>query len=335
MNILRSPLRDEAAGGAAAVVAAGGTTPATGATPATPPAAGTGTTTPVTATSPAAPGHWSSTWLKADGTVDHTAYDRLPDNLKSLGPSLANAKTVDDVMAKYHNLSILAGKKALAALPSDAPPEAIAERNTLLRQINGVPEKPEGYNITKPADMPDIAWNQKGTDALLAVAHKHNLSPAAVTEWASVQAANAKEQLATIQQDETAFWQQQDKTFKESLIKDGIPYDKATDMVTRAAKQFGMPEDSPLLKYAEVRLILQRAAVATMEPRTVTGEGAPPAGGQDFAALVNGVVHDKNNPEYKIYWDGGHPQNKAVKQKVIMWQAEIARQQKAAGGQKR
>lgn len=335
MNILRSILREEAAGGAAAVVAAGGTTPPTGAAPVTPPVTPPVTapvTPPVTTTTP---GHWSSTWLKPDGTVDHTAYDRLPDNLKSLGPSLANAKTVDDVFSKLQNLSTLAGKKALAPLPADAPAEAITERNALLRQINGVPEKPEGYNITKPADMPDIAWNQKGTDALLAVAHKHNLSPAAVKEWADVAASNAKEQMATIQQDETAFWQQQDKVFKESLIKDGIPYDKATDMVGRAAKQFGMPEDSPLLKYAEVRLILQRAAVATMEPRTVTGEGAPPAGGQDLATLINGVVHDKTNPKYKIYWDGGHPQNKAVKQEVMTWQAELARQQKAAGGQKR
>lgn len=328
------PLMDEAAGGAAGVVAAGsGVAAPAAAAPVT--SAAPVVTAPVTAPAVAAPAHWSQSWLKPDGTVDHTAYDKLPDNIKSLGPTLANAKTVDDVFAKLSHLSTLAGKKALAPLPADAPAEAVAERNALMRAINGVPEKPEGYAITKPADLPDFVWNQKAYDAAALVAHKHNISPAAMKELVATQEGAVREQMKALQQDETNFFLGQDKVFKEALIKDGIPYEKAVDMATRAAKQFGIDPEGTLFKHAEIRLALHRAGLATMEPRAVTGEGSAQPGAQDMGKLALDVIHNKANPDYAAYWNPGDPRNKAVKQQVIAWQAEDARLKKAAGAAKK
>lgn len=344
MHIIHSPVMEEAAGGAAATVAASGggttaaaTTAATTATSATT-AAATGAATATTPVAPAntAPAAWHSDWLKPDGSINHESYNRLPDNLKSLAPSLANAKSIDDVMTKLSNLSTLAGKKALAPLPSDAPAEAVAERNALLRTINGVPEKPEGYGITKPADLPDFAWNQKAMEAAVAIAHKNNISPSALKELVESQAVATREQMVTLKQDEANFWTAQDKAFKDALTKDGIPYDKALDMATRAAKQFGVDPEGPMFKYAEVRLALQRAGLATMEPTLKTGETPMQPGNQDFNKLAADVIHNKNNPEHDAYWNrgpkgGNHPQNAEVKKKVIMWQAEAARLAQTGG----
>ena len=53
---------------------------------------------------------WYSDWLKSDGTVNPASYERMPDHLKHLAPSLANAKNVDDVMTKMAHLNTLAGR---------------------------------------------------------------------------------------------------------------------------------------------------------------------------------------------------------------------------------
>lgn len=336
MNILRPFLCDAAVADAPA---AGGGAPALG-MPATQAAAPATVAAPVTPAAPVttqAPAAWHSDFIKADGTINHTSLDRLPDDLKPLAASLANIKDANGLFKKIENLSTLAGKKGLAALPPNAPPEAVAERNTLMKAINGVPDTIQGYNITKPADIPDFAWNQKATDAALGVALKYNIPPAAVKEWSDSQAAAVKEQVATLQADETKFFQDQNTAFLTALQKDGIPVDKANDMVTRAAEKFGMAADSPMLKYADVRLMLQRAAVATMEPRIVTGEQQPQPGGVDLAKTVEDITKNPANPKYAAYWNKGdkgapHKDNRAVVNEVLTMQAEIARQEQAAKG---
>lgn len=333
MNILRSPLFDAAVADAPA---SGGAAPALGmpATQAAPAATPAATTASTTVTPPAS---WHSDWLKPDGTVNHAAYERLPDNLKPLGASLANVKDANGLMEKLHNLSVAVGKKGLDALPANAPPEAIAERNTLMKKINGVPDTAQGYNLQKPADIPDFAWNQKGVDAVLGVALKHNISPAAMKDMSEAQAITVREQVAALQADETKFFQDQNTAFLTALQKDGIPVDKAQDMVTRAAEKFGMAADSPLLKYAEIRLMLQRAAVATMEPRIVTGDTQAQPGGIDLQKTVDDITKNPANPKYAAYWNKGekgnpHKDNRAVVNEVITMQAELARQQQALKG---
>ena len=92
----------------------------------TPVAASTSTQTAQTTSAVVEP--WFNEWLQKDGTLNSKAYERMPDDLKHLAPSLANAKTIDDVMRKVANLSTLAGKKGLAPLPADAPPDAVKAR---------------------------------------------------------------------------------------------------------------------------------------------------------------------------------------------------------------
>ncbi len=328
------PLMDAApaAGGGAAAPAAGAAPLAAGAAAGTPPPAGT-TTPAAGAAAPAAgtpPGHWGADWLKPDGTVNGAAFDRAPEHLRGLRDGeLKNVKTLEDVMTKLSHLATLVGKKGLAPLPADAKPEVVAERNALLRSINGVPDKPEDYGIAKPADLPDAAWNEDAAKSFTAIAHKWNIPPGAVKEIVGEQAKLAVGQLAAQANYEKEFFEGQERDFKTALEKEGTPYDKAMDLATRTAKTFGLDPESPMFKNAQVRLMLKNIGVAIGEPRLVTGATGDQAAAGD-RAKAEAIIHDKTNPEYAIYWDASHPQNAAVKAKINQWMAAAVTAERAA-----
>lgn len=67
-------------------------------------------------------------------------------------------------------------------LPGD-PPEKVEAYMAEVRKIVGAPDKPEGYEIKKPEQMPEgIEWNDEHAGKLAALAHKHALPKAAVAD---------------------------------------------------------------------------------------------------------------------------------------------------------
>lgn len=327
MKFIHSPLReaDPLAGGpgsgtgtaaAAGAVAAGGSpADAAGAQP------GSGAA--------AQPGPWHSGFVKADGTLDHAALTRLPDSLKGLAPSLASIKTADDLMAKLANLNALAGRKGLAPLPADAKPEDIAAQQAVIRSVLGVPEKPDGYGLTRPAELPEGMWDEASAKALTELLHKHNGSPALAKELVAFEAKRVQANIQAQQEYEQNFYKEQDDTFRTALKATGDDYDKVMNVVTLTAKQMGVAEDSPLLKNASFRLAMQAVAKAIGEPKTVTGTGTD-SGTKSARVLADAIVHDKTNPEYAAYWDGQHPKNAEVKAKVLALREQQAREELAA-----
>src|ERR1700761_2229406 len=105
------------------------------ATTATPPAAATppagtpdgGSPSSTVNTSP-----WYSDWLGQDGTAHIKSYERLPDHLKGLRPTLERQNNVEGILQALDHAQTVAGKKALAPLPPDAPEAVKAERKALL-----------------------------------------------------------------------------------------------------------------------------------------------------------------------------------------------------------
>ena len=283
---------------------------------------------------------WFKSWIKDDGSVDAKAYERLPDDLKHLAPSLANAKNVDEIMRKMANLNTLAGKKGLAALPADAPPDAVKARNELMRQINGVPEKAADYGIVRPETVPAEQWNQAYLDSALGIMHKFNTPPAMVKELVALNMQTSQVQQQQEAEYEKNFYATQQKEIQAQLSKDGVQYDKALDLAERTARTFGIdPQNDAIFKNAKVFLALSKVGVALGEPRLVTGETSGNGGGPDDGARAQDIIHNKANPENAAYWNAEHPNNKAVKAKVLQWQAESARKaqatRQAAGGARR
>jgi hypothetical protein len=312
------PLAGGSGGGAAAaVVAAGG---------AASPAAG------ASAAAAAAPAPYYADLIGKDGTLNHGSFERLPENLKSLAPTLANIKTTDDLFTKLASLNSLAGRKGLAPLAADAKPEDVAAHQSVLRAVLGVPEKPEGYAFQRPADLPAEAWDDAAAKSFAELLHKNNASPKLAQEMIAFEAARVKGNLAAQEKYTADYFAAQDLEFRDALAKNGQDYDKTMSLVQQVAKEFGMAPENPILKNAQARLFMQKVGLAMGESKFVGGESSGGSLKSD-RATAESICHDKTNPEYAIYWDANHPKNGEIKAKVEALFAAAARveQQVAAG----
>ncbi len=293
---------------------------------------------PATQSPPPTPaGDWAKGWVKEDGSLDHSALDKAPDEFKSIKKDLERYKTLPDYIKGQRAHAEMLGKRGLVdPLPADATPEQIAERSTLLRKVNGAPEKPEGYALAKPEGIPDEMWNADLAKEVSALAHKHALPPAAVQELAALQLKATQTQAEAQKQAETQWFDGQDKLIRENLTKEGLDYAKGLDAAQRAGRKWGVAPDSPLLKNATVFLLLNRLSKAGAEAGLVKGEqdhfGVNPTMSNEQAEkAADDIMKNKANPLHKAYWDGGHPDNAKAKE---TWRnlRELAKRGKADRG---
>jgi len=278
---------------------------------------------------------WSSDWIKPDGTLNTESYKRLPEDVRWVGESLSKYKTVDDYVRGTANLITAVGKKGIIPLPSNAPPEVVAERKALLDGINGVPKEAKDYGLTRPAEVPEHAWDPGYVEKVATWAQKHSVGPAAMKELLNgVVATQVKGQLAAAETARTTFLADQDKAFDEQIRLDAIPREKADALAERAAVGLGFdmskPEQAGLLKYATVKLAMLRHALAVGEDSYVAGELEKGEGG-DAMALAQDAINNKANPLNEPLMNAQHPQHKMAKEKVDQWfRRAAAKMEKAA-----
>jgi len=288
----------------------------------------TASTTTATTNTSGAVEPWHKDWLHADGSVNNKALDRLPDDIKHIAPSLANARNIEDVMRKISTLNLMAGKKGLAPLPADAPADAVKARNELMRQINGVPEKAADYGITRPDNVPPEMWNDGYVNGALDIMHKFNAPPEMVKALVAHNMQTTQGQQAQQAEAEKAFFADQNKAAAAMFVKDGMSAEKGFDLAARTARQLGIdPDADPEFKSAKTIYAFAKVAQMIGEPKLVTGEGKNLAGSADPASLAHDVRTNKANPLYAEYYNG----NKAVIAKVQGWEFE-ARALKAKAG---
>lgn len=120
--------------------------------------------------------------ILADGTIDVKAWERLPPELQPFKENFGRYKNITELVASMAHKDSLIGKKGLMPLPEGASDADKAEFNSRMRSIMGTPEKPEGYGVKKPDDVPAEMWNQPYVESALGILHKHNASPALVKE---------------------------------------------------------------------------------------------------------------------------------------------------------
>lgn len=287
----------------------------------TPPAGQNATTAPGGTSAGPSSADWAKGWVKEDGSLDNSVFDRAPDEFKAQKKDIERYKTLPDYLKGQRAHMEMLGKKGLVdPLPANATPEQVAERSTLLRKVNGAPEKPEGYGLARPEAVPAEMWNQKLADEVSTLAFKHALPPAAVKELADLQLRATQEGMAAQKQAETAWFDGQDKLIRDNLTKDGTDYAKGLDAAQRAGRRWGVAPDSPLLKNATVFLLLNRLAKAGEEAGLVKGEqdhfGVNPSMTNEQAeAAADDIMRNKANPLHKAYWDGNHPDNAKAKEK--------------------
>lgn len=267
-------------------------------------------------------------WIKPDGSLNKDAYARLPDHVKHLSSTMERYPTVEAFLTGIANLQTLAGKKGLAPLPANAPAEVVAERNALLRSINGAPEKPDGYGIQRPQDIPETAWDDAVVKKSAEVFHKYNATPQMVKELVAIQAESTKQQIKAQEAYTAQFFAAQDKAFGEAVRASGESLEAASDLASRTALRLGIdPTTNPVFKNADLRMALVKAGRMIGEDKFVSGETKGNVI-SDYAAAAKDIVSNKSNPEHAAYWDGNHPMNKSVKEKVYSLRAAAAAQRK-------
>ena len=244
MFSLQSVLRDAASDAAAA--AGGGGDAAAQAAAAAAKAAGGGGDAAAQAAAAAAAKNAPAPFFKGlygdDGKIDKASFDRLPDNLKPFKDQFSKYDTVEALLQGFGNAHSMAVKKALAPLQGNEAPEIIAERNTLLDTILGVPKDIKGYNLTREAidkNLPEEAWDQELADQFAALAQKHHLSPAAAQDAVKLQAAMVTKQMAEAKIAETEYYAGQDKAFEQAMKTAAIDLDKANDLANRGGPDTG------------------------------------------------------------------------------------------------
>jgi len=264
---------------------------------------------------------WARAWLKEDGSLDHSAFDKAPDEYRPLKKDFERYKNADEFFKGIREERSLLGKKGIVdPLPANATPKEIEERMGLLRKVNGVPEKPDGYGIKRPDDVPEGAWDQKYADTIAALAHKHAVPPAALKELAQAEIEYTKAAMAQNKQAEADFLNAQDKLIRETLVKEGLDFTKGKDLAERAGRRFGVDPANPLMKNASVFMLLSRIGRMMGEDSLVKGDtsdlGIANMSAEQAEKTANDIVKNREHPDYKAYWNGNDPRHAAVVDKV-------------------
>lgn len=259
--------------------------------------------------SAASGGAWFVGLYGADGKIDPKKFDALPDHLKAHADTFKKYQTVEALLGGMGNLANLAGKKGLEPLPKDAPAELVAERQALMRKLNNVPEKPEGYGIKKPDGVPDAQWNGEYVGGVLGILHKHNASPELVQELTKFDGEFATK---LAQGGEAAQAQALTKERETLQTEFGTALPAKINLAARAAKTLGLdPDNDPMFRTAAGVKAMLKVAEMVSEDRLVSGEGGADFGKSDREKALD-IVNNPANPLHKAFHDADHPQHQAA-----------------------
>lgn len=249
-------------------------------------------------------------WDKT-GKIDPKRFDALPEGLKAHKEQFAKYQTADAFFHGIANLANLAGKKGLQPLPKDAPKEIVEERAALMRQLNRTPEKPDGYGVTKPKDMPDEHWNGEYVGGVLGILHKHAASPELVQELVKFDLEAAGKVRAGGEANYQTYLASQGEALKKEF---GADYEGKLSLAQRAAKTAGLDlEDPQIGNNAAVIIALSKLGSMISEDRLVTGDGDGGKGGMSDRDKARDIVMNAGNPLHEAYHKPDHPDHqKAV-----------------------
>jgi hypothetical protein len=271
-------------------------------------------------------------WMKADGTLNPAAYDRLPEDVRYMKDTLAKYKTAEELVRGMAYTQTLNGKKGLIPLPANARPEVIAERKQVLDSINGVPKEAKDYGFKKPDGVPDALWRDAQAEGFSKWAHENSVSPAAANKLIGLQLEFAKSELAAEDARVKDFFDGHAKAFEAQCRTDNIPLDQANALAERGAAALGIditkPEGEAIMKNSQVKLAMMRHAQATGEDTFVKGDTRNGGEGDPFAQVTD-MVHNKANPLYEPLHNQSHPQHAMAKAKADgLWRQVAAAKKK-------
>jgi len=269
---------------------------------------------------PAAPSGVQSPWFSelydTSGKLNHAAFDRAPDHIKSQKDYFSKYPTIEDALFGSGNAFAKVGAKALAPLPENASDQMKAERKAHLDAINGVPSDIKGYGIKRPDNVPETQWNQAAADALATALQKYSGPPALAKELIQIQSGLVEQSIKQQQQAEATFIAEQNTNYKTAIQQQNLPEARANELVLRGAELLGINPKSPVFTTAEVRLACLKAQQLTAESKFIGDKSGDNANILDELAQARDIMGNPENPKYDAYRNPAHPNYKQVNEEV-------------------
>ena len=276
-------------------------------------------------------------WLGKDGSFDHKAFDKAPDDLKPLAKDVGRYKSLDDLLRAFKERGELAGKKGLLEpLDPKAGDKEKSERMELLRKVNGTPAKPEDFGLKRPENVPEAYWNQAAVDGVAKIMQEEGASPALAKRLLDASMADLQGRLEAQKKEQEAIFQEQDRLIRETLVKEGFDFPKGLEDAQRAARKFGLDPNSPFLKNASIFMALSRVGRSVKEDTLIQGATDPLDAGANLTndqarSQAESITHDPKNPLYQAYWNkdekGNHVEHKdhdkVVARVNALWAAAV------------
>jgi hypothetical protein len=279
--------------------------------------AGAGTGAPVVTKS------FREGWIGADGRINKANYENLPDSLKPWKETFSKYDTDEQLLTAFAHSVSLNGKKGLLPLPANASDADKQAFNARLRELQGVPEKPEGYGVAKPKDLPDDQWNGEYVNSMVGILHKHGVPPAAVKELLE---ADQKHALTMRGQSDASVLQSLNEGRAAVQQAFGADMDAKLGQARRMALTLGLDvKDPQIANNPKLIIALQKAATLISEDKMVTsGDGGVNTGGNDREKAKD-IVHNKANPLHEAYHNPAHGLHAQALQTVTALNANAAR----------
>lgn len=331
MITLRSVIRDEAgggdagggtpppAGGGRSLIGDAGAPPA-GAPAGTPPAGDGG--------KPVIGETWWKGWIKEDGSLDKGRLAHLPEELRGDKALLERFGKFDDLAKSYVHAAKTAREKGLMPLREGATE---AEKTDFLMRrakLNGAPDKPEGYGIKRPDNLPEEAWNENIANRVAKAAHARGLSAEDVQTLFNAQNEGVAEELSTIQA-EQAKASEADWKAKEKALNDAFGANKAERIkeAVAGARWAGVPVDAEwFVQNPEAIIAFAKVYSKIGEAKFVDGQSGGDAA-KSAKDEIQAMANDPSHKYYAILRDSSMQQRQpALYQEAIAHRRKIAQQ---------
>lgn len=223
----------------------------------------------------------------------------LPDDLKQASSVLGKYPNPVEALRGLVNAQKLVGQKSTLKAPApDAKPEDVEKFNSQIREVLGIPQKPEDYKLAKPEKLPDgITWDEAKAGEFAKLAHSLNVPPSAaakIVEW-------QMNHLGSVAQQGQAKLQEWVKSQETELRKDwGNDFDANLGKAAKAAQIAGFDLNDPELgnnaKFVKAMLTVSNL----IKPDALVG--ADKAGNvMDGKAQAEDIRRNPANPWHNAY----------------------------------
>lgn len=218
---------------------------------------------------------------------------------KALGPQyngpLATAKSIADVDKLLRDNMAAARQQGIRPINENSKPEEIAA----FRKAFGVPETPEAYGSLKPEKFPDAMWDKEGEKALTAIAHKHNVPPAALKDILGLYGSQVEQQMQQLQAEQESSLAAEGAKLKQAW---GEKYNDNLRVAQRFAATIGLQPTNPIFNSAEAVIAMVQGASLVGEDRLINGKtvGLPASDTERATSIMT----NPQDPLYAKYQSG-------------------------------